>query len=144
MQGLVPIVIALVGGLAISLQSLFSGTIGRLLGVMESAFIIHLGGVLLAGVILLFMRGGKIGAWQSIPWYVLCAGFIGVVIVGTISYAVPRLGLATTLTLAIIAQLVLGALLAHFGLFGAVQRPLDLSRVAGIVILLIGTWLIIR
>jgi len=112
--------------------------------VMESVFIVHLGGLFLASVILLFMRGGKIGAWQSIPWYALCAGFIGVVIVGAISYAVPRLGLATALTLSVIAQLVLGALLAHFGLFGVIQRPLDLSRVAGILILFIGTWLIIR
>jgi transporter family-2 protein len=138
------VLIALAGGIAIGLQSLFSGVLGHRVGVMESVLIVHIGGLVLAGLILLFMRGGNLAAWRAVPWYVLCAGFLGVVIIGSMSYAVPRLGLATTLTLAIIAQLVLGALLDHFGLFGAVQRSLGPSRAIGIAVLLVGTWLIVR
>jgi transporter family-2 protein len=67
-----------------------------------------------------------------------------VVIVACVSYAVPRLGLATTLTLTIVAQLVLGTILDHFGLLGAIHRPLDVSRAVGMVVLFLGTWLIVR
>ena len=134
----------LVAGSAISFQSLFSGTIGSRVGVMESAFIIHLGGLLLAGLILVAMRGGNMGAWRAVPWYVYSAGFLGVLIVSGYSFAVPRLGLAASLTLAIVVQLILGAILDHFGILGAAQRSLDLWRGAGIVVLLAGTWLILR
>jgi len=138
------IMIAVGGGVAISVQSLFSGVIGSKLGILESVFIVHLGGLLLASVLLLLIGGGNIAAWRTVPWYALCAGLLGVAIVASISYAVPRLGLATTLTATIVAQLIVGAIIDHFGLLGATHHPLDLSRVLGMIVLSVGTWLIIR
>ncbi len=137
-------VIALIGGVAICFQSLFSGVIGSKVGVFESVFIVHAGGLLLAAAIIAFLRGGNLGAWATAPWYTLTAGFLGVVIVAAISYAVPRIGLASTLTLAIVAQLAFGAILDHFGLLGAVQRTFDLPRIVGLVVLAVGTWLVVR
>jgi len=136
--------IAIVGGVAISFQSLFSGIIGSKVGVWESVFIVHAGGMLLATAIMAVLRGGNLVAWSTVPWYTLSAGLLGVVIVGSISYAVPRVGLASTLTLTIAAQLALGALLDHFGLLGAVQRTLDLPRMIGLFVLALGTWLVVR
>ncbi len=141
---LLVIMIAVGGGAAISFQSLFSGVIGEKLGIIESVFIVHLGGLLLAGTLLLAIGGGNIASWRSVPWYALCAGFIGVAIVASISYAVPRLGLATTLTVTIVSQLIIGAIIDNFGLLGATHHPLDPSRVIGIMILFLGTWLVIR
>jgi len=68
-------------------------------------FIVHLGGLVLASALLLLIGGGSIASWRGVPWYALCAGLLGVVIVASISYAVPRLGLATTLTVTIASQL---------------------------------------
>ncbi len=136
--------IAIAGGAAISFQSLFSGVIGEKLGIIESIFIVHLVGLLLATVLLLAVGGGNVASWRSLPWYTLCAGFLGVVIIGSISYVVPRLGLATTLTITISIQLILGAIIDHFGLLQAAHHTLDLSRIAGILILLVGTWLVVR
>jgi len=138
------IAVALVAGVAIALQSLFSGIIGGRLGAAESSFIVHLGGFLLSGLILLLLRGGAIAQWTTVPWYALTAGFLGVVIVSSVSFAVPRVGLASTLTLAIVAQLVMGAVLDHFGWFGAVPRPLDVLRVVGLMAVAGGTWLVVR
>lgn len=143
----VPVIVMLVAGGAIAFQSLFSGTLGARIGIMESALIIHLGGFLLAGAILLAMRGGNLGnlaAWGSVPWYVYTAGFIGAIIIAGYSYGVPRLGLASSITLAILVQLILSAVLDHFGALGAVQRSFDAFRGLGIAALLLGTWLIVR
>jgi transporter family-2 protein len=137
------VLIAAVGGVAIALQSLFSGTIGRHLGVLGAVFLVHLEGLVLAGLLLL-LRGGGLAGWRDIPWYALLAGFIGVAIVACVSYAVPRLGLAATLTVTIAAQLLLGAALDHFGLLGAALRPLDPTRILGIAALLLGSWLVLR
>ncbi len=145
MPSLFPVVcVALVAGVAIALQSLFSGIIGGRIGTAESTFIVHLGGFLLSGVIILLLRGGSLSRWHTVPWYALTAGFLGVVIVASVSFAVPRLGLASTLTLAIVAQILLGALLDHYGWLGASPRPLDVFRVVGLAAVAGGTWLVVR
>jgi len=132
-------------GMAIATQTLFSGTLGHYVGVMESVFIVHLGGFLVSGVYLLAARGGNLAAWRAAPVYVwLLAGALGVVIVGGYSYIVPRIGLAPAITVAVSAQLAFSAVLSHFGALGAVQQPLTLSRGVGIAVLLLGTWLIVR
>jgi len=66
------------------------------------------------------------------------------VIVGTIGYTVPRLGLTKAFTLIIAAQLIMAALLDHFGLLGAATRPLDINRLLGIGVLVLGVWLTTR
>jgi len=135
---------AVAGGLAIGFQSFSTGILGDRVGIMESVFIIHLGGFVLSALILVFLRGGNLGAWRSVPWYVLTSGFFGVIILAAYSFAIPRVGMAVTITLAITTQLLLGAILDHYGLLGSVQHPLDLRRILGIVVLFGGTWLIVR
>lgn len=139
-----PVLLMLAAGSAISIQSLFAGTLGARLSVMESALVIHLGGLLLAALILVGLRTSALTAWRTVPWYVYCAGFLGVLIVGAHSYAVPRLGLAASLTLAIVVQLILGVTLDHFGILDTAQRSFDLWRGLGVGALLVGTWLILR
>jgi len=139
-----PVLVMIVAGAAISLQSLFSGTLGQRLGVAESVVIVHLGGFLLGALILLLVRGGNLSAWRTVPWYVYSAGALGVLIVGAYSYAVSKIGLAPAITLAIVVQLVLSTVLDHFGMFGLAQRPFDLTRGIGVAVLLAGTWLVLR
>lgn len=142
--GLGAVLVAVLAGAAISVQSLFSGIIGRRLGVMEAAFVIHLVGLALAGVLMVAMRGGNLAAWRAVPWHACVAGLLGVGIVASVSYAVPRLGLATALTLTIVAQLLLGALLDNFGWLGASPHPLTATRAVGMAVLIVGTWLVVR
>ena len=136
--------LAIAAGIAISIQSSLSGVIGRRLGVLEAAFVIHLVGLALAGALMIGLRGGHLAAWRSVPWHAYAAGFVGVGIVAAVSFAVPRLGLATTLVLTIVAQLVVGAVLDHFGWLGAGPHPFSATRALGLVVLLIGTWLVVR
>jgi transporter family-2 protein len=41
-------------------------------------------------------------------------------------------------------QLVVGVLIDHFGVFDTLVRPLDLLRAAGLALVLIGAWLVVR
>jgi len=137
-------IVAVVGGLAIGFQSFATGILGDRVGVMESVFIIHLGGLVLSTIVLLLMWGGNLTDWKSVPWYILIGGLYGVIIIAAYSYAVPRIGLATTITLAIVAQLILSAILDHYGFLGSVQHSFDLRRFIGLLVLFAGTWLIVR
>jgi transporter family-2 protein len=107
-------------------------------------FITYAGGGMVVALVILAARGGNLRAWQAVPWYALTAGLFGLVIVGTIGYTVPRLGLSTAFTIIVAAQFVVAALIDHFGWLGAEARPLDFPRLAGIGVLILGVWLITR
>jgi bacterial/archaeal transporter family-2 protein len=138
------ILLGLAGGIAVGLQGPLTSLMSQRVGTLESIFVVHLGGALLAGIPLLFLGGGNLGAWQTVPWYALGAGALGLVILGAVSITIPQIGVATTVTLIVVAELVTGAALDHWGLFGATVRTLDWPRALGILVLLVGTWLIVR
>ena len=138
------ILVAFVGGVAISLQGQFMGLMDQELGTKESVFITYASGGLLVCLIMLAAGGGKLGNWRQVPWYALTTGGLGLIIVGTIAYTVPRLGLSTTLTVTVATQLAMAALVHHFGWLGATVRSMDWMRVAGIILLISGVWLMTR
>lgn len=138
------IVIAVIGGIAIALQAQLMGLLDKGIGTIEGVFLTYGSGGLLIAVIMLMQRGGNLGAWQSVPWYAFSTGILGLIIVGAIGYSAPRLGLVTAFTIIVASQFIVGALLDHFGILGAAARPLEMSRLFGMAILLVGIWLIIR
>jgi transporter family-2 protein len=59
-------------------------------------------------------------------------------------YAAPRLGLAKSLTIMVAAQLLAALLFDHFGLFGASVRTLNVSRLGGLLLIVLGVWLVLK
>jgi transporter family-2 protein len=145
MQTLIPIVlVGLLSGVAVGLQSPLASMITQRLGMMESIFIIHIGGALLILIPLFFLRGGNLGNWRSLPWYALGAGAMGLIVVGGVSFMIPRVGVATSITLIIAGQLVISSVLDHYGLLGVQLRPMDIQRAFGLLIVFVGAWLTVR
>jgi len=145
MASLIPvIIIAAIGGIAVTLQAQFLGLMDKNIGTLESMFITYGTGGLVIAIAMLVNRGGNLSAWGSVPWYSFSAGALGLIIIGTIGYSTPRLGLVTTLTILVASQFIIGALLDHFGILGADLRPLNLTRLSGMGVMLVGVWLIIR
>jgi len=138
------IAVAMLGGIAVALQAQFLSTMDTNIGTIESVFIAYGSGGLVVGLIMLLYRGGNLAAWQSVPWYAFTAGVLGLFVVGTIGYTVPRLGLVAAFTVMVAAQFIGGGLIDHFGWLGAELRPLAASQLAGVVVMLLGVWLIIR
>ncbi len=138
------IIIAAICGISMTLQAQFTGLMDKQIGTLESVFITYGSGGLLIGLVMLLNRGGNLAAWQGVPWYALFAGVLGLVIVGTLGYSTARLGLVTALTIIVASQFITGAFLDHFGVLGADLRPLNLTRISGIGLMLLGTWLVVR
>ena len=142
---LVIILIGLIGGVAVGLQSPMASMISQRLGTLESVFIVHLGGALVALIpLLVFHGGGKLGQWRSVPWYALVAGIFGLVVIAAISYMIPRVGVAASIITIVAGQLLVGTILDHYGLLGAAERSLDPTRILGLVVLLTGVWLTVK
>ncbi|MFP4346239.1 MAG: DMT family transporter [Anaerolineales bacterium] len=141
---LIAVLFGLIGGVAVGLQGPLASLISQRLGVLESAFLVHLGGTLLALLLLLPFKGGRLGAWHTLPWYALAAGTLGVLVLGSVSYTMPRIGATAGVMLLIAGQLVISLIFDHFGLLNTAVRPIDLGRLAGLLFLAIGVWLIVR
>jgi transporter family-2 protein len=138
------IVLAVIGGIAVTIQGQFMGLLDKNIGTLESVFITYSSGGILAAVAMIASRGGNLKAVQTVPWYALSAGLMGLVIVGTIGYTVPRLGLSKAFTVIVASQFLVASILDHYGLLGAAVRPMDLSRLAGMILLVAGVWLIVK
>jgi len=138
-------VIGIVSGAAIGFQGPLASIIAHKLGILESVFIIHLGGTLVALVpLLLIQKGGKLDQWRQLPWYVFLGGACGLIVLAAISYLIPRIGVTPAMMLIILGQVVVGAILDHYGLLGAAVRHFSFPKLAGIVTMLLGAWLTIR
>lgn len=138
------ILIGLAGGAAVGLQSPLASMISQRLGVLESVFIVHLGGAIVVLFPLLLMGGGRLSGWRSLPWYALCAGLFGLIVIAAISFMIPRLGVAASITAIVAGQLLVGLFLDHYGLLGASIHPIDGTRILGILVVLTGVWLTVK
>ena len=138
------ILIGLAGGVAVGLQSPLASMLSQRLGMFESVFIVHIGGAIAALVPLLIYGGGRLGQWRSAPPYALGAGIFGLIVIAAISYTIPRVGVAAAITTVVGGQILVSALLDHFGVLGAVARPLDLPRLLGLAVVMLGVWLTVR
>ena len=141
---LVTALIGILGGVAVGLQGPIAAQMGKRVGSAASSFVVHVSGAVLSGLLLLIRGGENIQNWRSLSWYMLASGAFGLVLYLTINHTMPRLGATTALALIIIGQLAVGIVVDHFGLFDSAVRQLDAVRIAGLLLLLAGGYLIIR
>jgi len=144
LENVLTILIGILGGVAVGTQASVAGQMSRRVGGTATSFIVHLGGALLSGVLLIARGGERIQEWRRLPWYMLASGAFGVVLYLTLSRTIPRFGATTALVLLLVGQLLTGMLLDHFGLFGLVTRALDGWRVVGALLLLAGAYLMVH
>jgi transporter family-2 protein len=144
MANFVVIFLAMMGGIATALQGQFMGLLSVAMGPLESVFITYSGGAVIVAVAMLVAQGGNLKAWDTVPWYALTSGLMGLMIIGSIGYVVPRMGVAAGFTVMVATQFVAGAIIDHYGLFGAMVRPMDLTKALGLGLLMAGVTLLVR
>ena len=128
------IVIAVLAGISVALQAHVMGAMNRSAGTATGILVTYGVGGLLAAMFWL-TRGAPVDAFRRIPAPSWAAGALGLMIVGGIGYASPRLGLSRTLILTIAAQLIAAMVL---------ERTFDLRRVAGLALTIAGVWLVVK
>ncbi|MDX6438848.1 MAG: bacterial/archaeal transporter family-2 protein [Gaiellaceae bacterium] len=139
--------LALVAGLAGSIQVAVMGRFGERIGSFEALAANLLFSTLVAIVILVVLRQSLAGfgdALRSPWWYWIGGGGMGVVVVLTITVVTPRLGAAATIGLLIAGQLAMGVVIDRYGLFGVEQVALSRPRVLGVLLLAVGAVLALR
>ena len=141
------VALALVAGLAGSVQVAVMGRFGERIGTFEALAANLAFSTLIAVTLLLVLRQSLAGfgdALRSPWWYWVGGGGMGVVVVLTITVVTPRLGATATIALLIAGQLAMGAAIDRYGWFGVEKVALTWPRVLGIVLLAAGAALALR
>lgn len=138
------VTLALVAGIAGSIQVAVMGRFGERVGAIEALVANLAFSALLASLVLLALRqgvGGIGGAFRSPWWYWLGGGGMGVLVVFSITVCAPRLGATATIGLLIAGQLAMGVVIDRFGLFGVDEVALTWPRTLGVLLLALGAGL---
>ncbi len=138
------VLVAIAAGVIAAVQAPLNALTSSRIGLLEGAFLPHVVGALIALVPLLFLGTGGLRQLPNLPWYGYLPGVLGVALVMGLSFATPRLGVTSTLVMFVVAQLIIGALIGHFGWLGTPIKPLELSKFIGIALLIFGAWLVVR
>lgn len=80
----------------------------------------------------------------KLPVWAWLGGALGAYFVATTILVAPKLGAANLVCLTIAAQLVASLLLDHYGLIGFAQHGINAARVAGALLLIAGTVMIVK
>ena len=134
------VALTVLAGFAGSVQVAVMGRFGGRIGVVEALTFATAVQLVLSLAILLVARsgfGGLGGALRTPAWMWL-GGVMGLTVVFAITFAQPRIGATATIGILIAGQLVMGAVIDRFGLFGVEQIAISPARLAGIALLGIG------
>jgi len=129
--------LAVLAGLAGSVQVAVMGRFGDRIGVLEALTFATCVQLALSVAILLVVRlgtGGLGGAFRAPQWMWL-GGLMGLTVVFTITFAQPRIGATATIGILIAGQLAMGAVIDRFGLFGVEEIGISWPRAVGIGLL---------
>ena len=136
--------LALVAGLAGSIQVAVMGRFGERIGSYEAIAANLLFSTLIATTLLLVLRQSLAGFGEALHspwWYWVGGGGMGVVVVFTITVVTPQIGATATIGLLIAGQLAMGVLIDRYGWFGVEQVPLNWPRIVGVLLLAVGALL---
>jgi transporter family-2 protein len=139
--------LALIAGLAGSIQVAVMGRFGERIGAFEALVANLAFSTLVATTVLLVLRQSLSGLGDAVRspwWYWLGGGGMGVVVVLTITVVTPRIGAAATIGLLIAGQLAMGVAIDRYGWFGVERVALTWPRALGVVLLAAGALLALR
>ena len=144
-RGVAVVLTAMVGGL-IALQAPINSHLGKAVGTFQAAFVSFAIGTVVLAVIAGLAKGGlsQVPEARHLPWYYLTGGLLGAAYVTTVLVTVRSLGAGGVVAATIAGQLTLSVVVDQFGWLGVDREPITLARLAGIALLALGVFLIVR
>jgi transporter family-2 protein len=143
-RGVAVILMACTGGL-IAMQPAINAGLGKATGSIAAAFVsFAVGTLLLATIVAVSGQASGLGSTFDVRWYYLLGGVLGAAYVFMALKTVGTIGAGGVAAATITGQLSLSVVLDRIGAFGLDQQPITAGRIAGVGLLLAGTFLIVR
>ena len=130
--------IALLSGALMSVQGVFNTQVTKTTGMWVSNGWVQFSAFLLCAAAWIAGRDSIGNLWKVEPKYVLLGGGIGAGITWTVIKSMEALGPAKAALLIVISQLIVAYVIELLGLFGVDKEPLEIRKIIGMSIALIG------
>ncbi len=136
----------LIGGLLAVQGSINSQLGGLLKSPLQAAFVNFFVGTLILLAINVATKTGipEKETVEAIPLYLFVGGVMGAVYVSSAIILIPKIGVATMLGASIGGQMIVASIIDHYGYFNIAVHTISPGRIIGIVLLIIGVFLIQR
>lgn len=139
------VILTVIVGVLIALQPPVNAGLGRATGNVAAAFVSFLIGTLLLAL-LVGLAGEAEGLRSTfdVEWQYLTGGILGVAYVFTVLVTVSSIGAGGVAAATITGQLTASIVIDRLGILGLEQQELSVERLAGVALLLAGTYLVVR
>jgi len=143
-RGFAVLIMALVGG-CIALQAPINAGLGKSTGSFAAATIsFAVGTVLLAAIVFASGKAGGLSDVTHVEWYYLLGGALGAAYVFSALVLVSEIGAGPVAAATVTGQLTTSVVLDRIGFLGLDREPITAAKVVGVLLLLAGTYLVVR
>lgn len=132
---LLGIVLSIIAGMAMSVQGVMNTRLGEGIGNMEANVFVQGTAFALAMIVLLFWRQGSFSALGSVSKLYWLGGALGLVITLTVMLGIKSLGTTVAISIILISQLLVAALIDAFGLMGSEKIAFGWNKFVGLAVM---------
>ena len=137
--------LALGMGAAISIYLPMISQSARILGAPVLGNVPFFAIAFLSSVVLVFVTGHKLPTMAKlaeVPAWLFIAGVVSALMIFGSSYLVPRIGTGALFVLLVAGQIIIGAVINHYGLLGVPEQSISTVKLSGTVLVLAGAVLV--
>ena len=132
------LIMSIVAGAAMSIQGVWNTRLSEKIGLIESNVMVQ-GIAFVLGLLVMFFFGkGNWGELSGTPKLYWLGGVLGIVITVTVMLSIKDLSPTYAISVILISQLLVAALIDAFGLFGSEQVPFLWNKYVGLVLMIGG------
>lgn len=131
-------IFSIIAGAAMSIQGVFNTRLSEKIGLYESNTFVQLTAFVVSLIVMLIFGKGNLFSFTQVNPLYLTGGLIGVVITVTVMLAIGNLSPTVAISIILISQLIVAALIDIFGLFETKQVTFHFSKIIGIALMIAG------
>ncbi len=146
MKFVIPVMLACLIGACLALQPIFNTPVLKFTGsIWYSALCSLIVSISIVLCICFFndhFQTFRDGGAMQIPKFYILAGICGIIVLAFTVYCVTKIGPVMTASITVSVQLIVAAVIAHYGWFGLEHEPINWIKILGIVFLVAGVVLV--
>lgn len=132
------VLFSILGGILISFQGVFSSRISSKIGLWETNTIVHLAGLLLTLLMLLWKGDGNLTKFHQVKGIYFIGAFLGAFIIFCVIKGISNLGPTLAVAILLITQLVVAMVIDCWGLFETTPMKFHFTKPLGLVMMILG------
>lgn len=135
---MIGILMSVLAGASMSVQGVWNTRLSQKVGLFEANTIVQ-GTAFLLGLLAMFMFGkGNLRELTNTPKLYWLGGVLGIVITVTVMLSIKDLSPTQAISIILISQLLVAAIIDAFGWFGSERVPFTWNKYAGLILMIGG------